>query len=156
VRWLKGRATGFSTSTPSIAQVSVGLEAEESLQSQVLYAYALKEQSRYDESAQVLAKVLPLIENRKLTESSWPWTLAGDVEAARARFDQAILFYQGALNRNNLDYAAVYGLAMMLRDRSQYVESEQKMREALSLQPSFMPAKLRISRLEWQGLARSQ
>ncbi len=156
VRWLKGRATGFSTSTPSIAQVSVGLEAEESLQSQVLYAYALKEQSRYDESAQVLAKVLPLIENRKLTESSWPWTLAGDVEAARARFDQAILFYQGALNRNNLDYAAVYGLAMTLRDRSHYVESEQKMREALSLQPSFMPAKLRISRLEWQGLARSQ
>ncbi|MEO5668328.1 MAG: tetratricopeptide repeat protein, partial [Bdellovibrionota bacterium] len=156
VRWLKGRATGFSTSTPSIAQVSTGLENEEGLQSQVLYAYALKEQGRYDEAAQILAKVLPLIEGRKLTESSWPWTLAGDVEAARTRFDQAILFYQSALNRNNLDYAAVYGLGMTLRDRGQYGEAEQKLKEALSLQPSFMPAKLRVSRLEWQGLARSQ
>jgi tetratricopeptide (TPR) repeat protein len=156
VRWLKGRATGFSTSTPSLAQVSAGLESEEDLHSQVLYAYALKEQGRYDEAAQVLSKVLPLIEARKLTNSSWPWTLAGDVEVARLRFDQAILFYQGALNRNNLDVAAVYGLAMTLRERGQYVEAEQKLREALALQPSFMPARLRISRLEWQGLARSQ
>lgn len=156
VRWVKGRATGFSTSTPSVAQVLLGLEGEEALQSQMLYAYVLKELGRYDEAAQVLVKILPLIESRKLTESSWPWTFAGDVEAARSRFDQAILFYQSALNRNNLDYAAVYGLAMTLRDRGRYMEAEQKLREALLLQPSFVPAKLRISRLEWQGLVRGQ
>lgn len=156
VRWLKGRATGFSTSTPSLAQVVTGLENEESLQSQVLFAYALKEQGRFEEASQVLTKVLPLIESQGLTSSSWPWTLAGDVQLARSRYDQSILFYQGALNRNNLDYAAVYGLAMTLRDRGQYVEAEQKIREAQSLQPAFMPARLRVSRLEWQGLARSQ
>jgi tetratricopeptide (TPR) repeat protein len=156
VRWLKGRATGFSTSTPSLAQVANGLELEEDHQSQVLYAYVLKEQERYDEATQILTRVLPLVENSKLTRSSWPWTLAGDAQAARSRYDQAILFYQSALNRNNLDFSAVYGLAMTLRDRGQYIEAEQKLREALALHPTFMPAKLRISRLEWQSLVRAQ
>jgi len=156
LRWLKGRVFSFSPLTQPLGTVMKDLELDQDLQAQVLYAYTLKEQQRYDEASEVLTKALPLIEDRKITKSSWPWTLAGDVALARSRYDQAITFFQSALNRNNFDYAAVHGLAVTLRDRGQYSNAQQKLKEALSLQPNFMPSKLRMTRFEWQGVSRAQ
>jgi tetratricopeptide (TPR) repeat protein len=156
LRWLKGRVFSFSPLTQPLPQVMKELELDDDLQAQVLYAYTLKEQRRFDESAAVLTKVLPLVEDKKITNSSWPWTLAGDVALARDRYDQAITLFQSALNRNNFDYSAVHGLALTLRDRGQYADAVQKLKEALSLQPNFMPSKLRMTRFEWQAVSRAQ
>jgi tetratricopeptide (TPR) repeat protein len=155
VRWFKGRFTTYSPLTESLSSVLRQLENENNLQSQVLYAYALKEQGRYDEASVALTKSLDQVEARKLTQSSWPWTLAGDIMFARARYDQAITFFQRALNRNNLDYAAVHGLGVTLRERGQYNDAEQKIRESLALYPFFMPARLRVTRLEWHAMVRA-
>jgi tetratricopeptide (TPR) repeat protein len=156
LRWLKGRVFSFSPLTQPLPQVMKELELDDDLQAQVLYAYTLKEQQRFDESAAVLTKVLPLVEDKKITKSSWPWTLAGDVALVRGRYDQAITLFQSALNRNNFDYSAVHGLALTLRDRGQYADAVQKLKEALSLQPNFMPSKLRMTRFEWQAVSRAQ
>lgn len=150
-QWLKGRSVGFGALTQPVDSVRESLGAEESLQSQALYAYLLARADRFEEAAQVLARILPLVEGEDV-ESSWIWTLAGDVQVERSQVDQAILYYQAALNRNNYDYAAVHGLGLMLRERGQYNVALQKIEESQSLRPSFAPAILRISRFEWQSL----
>lgn len=150
-QWLKGRSVGFGSLTQPVDSVRESLGAEEDLQSQALYAYLLARDNRYEEAAQVLARVLPLVEEGN-TSSSWIWTLAGDIQVERSQVDQAILYYQAALNRNNYDYAAVHGLGLMLRERGQYNVALQKIEESESMRPSFVPATLRISRFEWQSL----
>lgn len=156
LRWLKGRMISFSPLSQSAAQMTKELELDEDIQSQVLLAYMLKESQQFDQASAVLTRSLPLIDDQKLTKSSWPWTLAGDVALARSRYDQAITFFQSGLNRNNNDHAAVHGLAITLRDRGQFQDAQQKLRETLSLQPHFLPAQLRMTRFEWQRMARRQ
>ena len=150
-RWLQGRAVSFTALTQPLTEVAQELSLEESTQSQVLYGYALQRQGKVDEASEVLSKVLPLVEKEDMT-SSWLWTFAGDVQAARNQVDQAILYYQAALNKNSYDYAAVHGLGIMLRERGQYNVAVQKLQEAKNIRPQFTPAKLRISRLEWEAL----
>ncbi len=150
-RWLQGRVISFSALTSPLSEVSQELALEESLQSQALYAYTLQRQGEVEKASEVLSKILPLVEKGEIN-SSWLWTFAGDIQAKRTQIDQAILYYQAALNKNSYDYAAVHGLGLMLRERSQFDVAVQKMQESKNIGPHFIPAQLRISRFEWQAL----
>jgi len=150
-RWLQGRVVSFSALTSPLSEVAQVLSLEESLQSQALYAYALQRKGQSDRASEVLSKVLPLVEKEQMN-SSWLWTFAGDVQAERSQIDQAILYYQAALNKNSYDHAAVHGLGLMLRERGQYDVAAQKIQESMNIRPHFIPGQLRISRFEWQAL----
>jgi tetratricopeptide (TPR) repeat protein len=156
LRWMQGRATSFNPLAQPLDEVMRKLALEDDPQSQLLYAYGLKEQRRFDEAAAVLLRVLPLVETQHKISSSWPWTMAGDVQFSRFQFDQAILYYNSAINRNNLDAAAVYGLALVLRERGSFDASEQRLAEVLSINRLFVPARLRIPRFDWQARQRGQ
>jgi tetratricopeptide (TPR) repeat protein len=149
VRWLETRKN-LNPVSQDLADAAESLSVDDDVQSQVLYAYTLKEQGRFDEATRVLQQVVPLIENEKdIPLSSWPWTLAGDLHAQRSEWDQAFVFYESAIKRNPNDVAALWGLSIYYRENGKFIEAIQKKQEALSLDPSFVPARLRIPRFEW-------
>jgi Tfp pilus assembly protein PilF len=45
---------------------------------------------------------------------------------------------------------AVYGLALLLREKKDFKSASQKIEEALSLDPNYVPALLRRDRFEWE------
>ncbi len=139
----------------TLAKASSLLAGESDPNSQFLYAYLLNEESKVEQAADALTRLIPLIEDQK-NVGSFPWTFAGDLQFARGQMNQAVIFYQTALRRNPQDPSAVLGLALSLREASDYAGAEQKLEEALSLDPNFIPALLRIGRLDWHRRARSQ
>jgi tetratricopeptide (TPR) repeat protein len=64
--------------------------------------------------------------------------------------DQSVIFYESALNRNPRDVNAVFGLALILREKRDYKSANQKMEEAISLDSNYVPVQLRRDRFEWQ------
>ena len=155
MRWLEARFRQNPLSQP-LSQVLDSLALEADPISQILYAYALRDRGSLDESSKVLSRALPLFEGKREFSSSWPWTLAGDVQFARGEMDQALISYNSALSRQPRDPGALLGLALIFREKNDYSSSEQKLSEVLSADSHFTPAILRISRFEWQSLARSR
>lgn len=153
-RYLEAR----SRSNPlgeNLKSLSTALSSETDPTSQLLYAYLLAEEAKLDAASEILTRVIGLAEDKKIS-SSYPWTFAADLHLARGQMDQAVIFYQTALRRNPQDVSAVLGLALALREAGDYIGAEQKLQEALSLDPNFIPALLRISRLEWHRRIRSE
>jgi tetratricopeptide (TPR) repeat protein len=155
VKWLEARYRRNPLSQP-IGKVREILSREEDSQSQLLYAFTLQEQGKLDEASDVMTRVTALLQSQEDMRSSFPWSFAGDVHYARRNTSQAIVLYQNALSRNARDVAAVLGMALAFRDSGEYKLAEQKLAEALSLDPFFIPALLRISRFEWHGGNRTQ
>ncbi|MBS1985251.1 MAG: hypothetical protein JST16_13860 [Bdellovibrionales bacterium] len=155
VRWLEARYRRNPLSQP-LARVTELLAQESDPQSQLLYAFTLREQNKMDEAGEALNKVIPLLQGQEDLKSSWPWSFAGDVQYARRNVSQGIVFYQNALSRNPQDIAAVLGMALAFRESSEFKLAEQRLAEALSLDPLFVPAQLRISRFEWHSGPRGQ
>lgn len=151
VRWLEARYRHNPLTQP-IPRVTELLAKEDDMQSQVLYAFTLREQGKLEEAAEVLNRTIPLLEaSGGEIKSSFPWSFAGDVHYTRRNVSQAILFYQNALSRNAQDIGAVHGMALAFRDSGEFKLAEQKLAEALSLDPGFMPSLLRITRAEWHA-----
>lgn len=151
VRWLEARYRHNPLTQP-ISRVTELLAKEDDMQAQVLYAFALREQGKLEEAAEVLNRTIPLLEaSGGEIKSSFPWSFAGDVHYTRRNVSQAILFYQNALSRNAQDIGAVHGMALAFRDSGEFKLAEQKLAEALSLDPGFMPSLLRITRAEWHA-----
>lgn len=148
VKWLEARYRRNPLSQP-LSRVTEALAQEADPQSQLLYAFALREQGQLDPAAEVMNRVIPLLQNAEDQKSSWAWSFAGDIQYARRNVSQGIVFYQSALSRNAQDIAAVLGMALAFREKGEYKLAEQKLSEALSLDPSFIPALLRVSRFEW-------
>ncbi|NCN26864.1 tetratricopeptide repeat protein [bacterium] len=147
VQWLLG-SNPFVPLTESLEAVAKDLAREESSLSQTLYAYVLKELGKFEDASQVLSRSIQLVDYSQ-TRSSWPWTLAGNVNEEREMIDQAIYYYQNALSRNPRDVNSIYGLAVSMRDKEDYNGALQKIAEVLRLDPSYAPAILRLRRLEW-------
>ena len=112
-------------------------------------SYLEKDAGRLDRAADIVTRTLSRLSGSPI-KSSWPWSFAGDIQRARGLYDQAIVFYEGALSRNPRDVNAVFGLALILREKREYKASFQKIEEALSLDPDYIPAQLRRDRFEWE------
>ena len=150
VRWLEARYRRNPLSQP-LARVRETLSHEDDAQSQLLYAFSLREQGKLDEASEVMSRVTTQLQSQEELRSSFPWSFAGDIQYARRNVSQAIVLYQNALSRNPRDISAVLGMALAFRDSGEYKMAEQKMAEALSLDPFFIPVLLRVSRFEWHG-----
>jgi tetratricopeptide (TPR) repeat protein len=149
IRWLETRKNRNPVSQ-DLSEAAQSLSQDNDVQAQVLLAYTLKEMKKITEAVQIMQQAIPLIETEKdVPVSSWPWTLAGDLHAERGDWDQAATYYEGAIKKNPNDVAALWGLSTYFREKSRFVEAIQKKQEALSLDPNFIPARLRISRFEW-------
>lgn len=125
------------------------LRGETAALSQLAAAYLEKEAGHLDVSAEILSRTLTRLSGTQI-KSSWPWSFAGDVQRNRGMLDQAVIFYEGALNRNPRDVNAVFGLALILRQKRDFKSAGQKMEESLSLDPNYVPARLRRDRFEWE------
>ena len=148
-RWLVDARSRSNPVSQPLSQVTDILATEDDLLSQMLYAYTLEEVGRIDEASEVLSRLLALVDKDRKFQSSWPWSFAGDLQFARGRFDQALLHYQAALDRNHSDASALVGLALTFREKGSFPEARQKLKEALAQDPAFIPARLRMTRLRW-------
>ncbi len=122
---------------------------EDDIQSKVLLAYVLKEGGKFDAAAQILSSTLPHITERH-TKSSWPWCLAGELQLHLGYYAEAEAHFETALSKNRDDVGALNGLAVLARATGNYSVAERRFTEARNLDPFFIPAKLRISRIQWQ------
>ena len=125
------------------------LQNETSTLSQLAASYLEKDAGRLDRAADIVTRTITRLSGSPV-KSSWPWSFAGDIQRARGLYDQAIVFYEGALSRNPRDVNAVFGLALILREKKEFKASFQKIEEALSLDPDYIPAQLRRDRFEWE------
>lgn len=125
------------------------LQNETATLSQLAASYLEKDAGRLDRAADIITRTLNRLSGSPV-KSSWPWSFAGDIQRARGLNDQAIIFYEGALSRNPRDVNAVFGLALILREKKEFKSSFQKIEEALSLDPDYIPAQLRRDRFEWE------
>jgi tetratricopeptide (TPR) repeat protein len=125
------------------------LQNETATLSQLAASYLEKDAGRLDRAADIVTRTLTRLSGSPV-KSSWPWSFAGDIQRARGLYDQAIIFYEGALSRNPRDVNAVFGLALILREKKEFKASFQKIEEALSLDPDYIPAQLRRDRFEWE------
>lgn len=125
------------------------LKGEAAALSQLAAAYLEKEAGRMDLSSEILSRTLARLSGTQI-KSSWPWSFAGDVQRNRGIYDQAVIFYESALNRNPRDVNAVFGLALILREKRDFKSAQQKMEEAISIDPNYVPVQLRRDRFEWQ------
>jgi tetratricopeptide (TPR) repeat protein len=125
------------------------LQDETATLSQLAASYLEKDAGRLDRAADIVTRTLTRLSGSPV-KSSWPWSFAGDIQRSRGLYDQAIVFYEGALSRNPRDVNAVFGLALILREKKEFKASFQKIEEALSLDPDYIPAQLRRDRFEWQ------
>ena len=126
------------------------LKGETSALSQLAASYLEKEDAHFDRAAEIISKTLSRLSGSSI-KSSWPWSFAGDIQRTRGLYDQAIIFYEGALSRNPRDVNAVFGLALILRDKKDYKSAYQKIEEAQSLDPDYVPAQLRRDRFDWEN-----
>jgi tetratricopeptide (TPR) repeat protein len=154
LRWTNNRHP-FNAAPEPIAQTRQNLAGEKDLLGQLLYAYLLKEEGQWDLSSQILTRVIPQL-SPKDYRGSWPWLMAGNLAEERGLLDQSILFYQNALSRHPRDVNAIYGLAMNLIQKGDFQGAQEKTAEALRLDPSFVPAILRTSRLDWHRRLQSE
>lgn len=125
------------------------LRSEAPALSQLASSYLEKENNHLDRASEIISKILPRLSGTSI-KSSWPWSFAGDIQRNRGLYDQAIIFYEGALSRNPRDVNAVFGLALILREKKDYKSAYQKIEEAEAIDPDFIPAQLRRDRFEWQ------
>ncbi len=132
-----------------------GLSAETAPLSQLLSAYLLSLKGDLDAARERLASMLVMIKDSQPSQG-WPWTLAGDLQAERGFADQALVFYQSALNRSARDRGAVYGLGLLLRRRGDYLGARQKFGEAMAMDSQFVLPKLRVTRFDWQRRLRDK
>ncbi len=146
--WLMARfeLTPLSTSATEASDI---LKGEAGALSQLAAAYLEKENNRLDVAAEILSRTLPRISTTQF-RSSWPWSFSGDIQRNRGLLDQAVIRYEGALNKNPRDVNAVFGLALILREKKEYKLAGQKIEEALALDPNYVPAQLKRDRFEWQ------
>jgi hypothetical protein len=149
LRWIASRHPYNSTPEP-ISQVHQALSKESDLLGQLLYAYVLKEERELDQASQIVNGVITQL-SPKDYRGNWPWLLAGSLAEERGLVDQSILYYQGALSRQSRDVNAVYGLAMNLIYKKDFHGAQEKIAETLRLDPSFIPAILRITRMDWHA-----
>ena len=148
VMWLESRFRNLGATDGRNRAMDM-LSGESGLQSQMLYAYLLREKGDLAKASEIVNQLLPSIGPEVPSSVSWPWAFAGDLQLARGNTRQAVVFYQQALARNVQDIAAVYGMALAFRDSGDFMSAEQKIAETLSLDPNFIPGILRISRFEW-------
>lgn len=125
------------------------LKGEAAALSQLAASYLEKEAGRLDVAAEILSRTLTRLSGTQI-KSSWPWSFAGDIQRNRGMLDQSVIFYEGALNRNPRDVNAVFGLALILREKKDYKSASQKMEEAIALDSNYVPVQLRRDRFEWQ------
>ncbi len=146
--WLMSRfeLNPLATSAQEALEI---LKGEAAALSQLAAAYLEKEAGRLDIAAEILSRTLARLSGTQI-KSSWPWSFAGDIQRNRGMNDQAVIFYEGALNRNPRDVNAVFGLALILREKGDYKSAYQKMEEAISIDPNYVPVQLRRDRFEWE------
>jgi len=148
VEWILSRLE-LNPLSISAKEVLDKLQNESAALSQMAASYLEKDAGRLDRAADIATRTLSRLSGSPI-KSSWPWSFAGDIQRARGLYDQAIVFYEGALSRNPRDVNAVFGLALILREKREYKASFQKIEEALSLDPDYIPAQLRRDRFEWE------
>jgi tetratricopeptide (TPR) repeat protein len=148
IEWILSRLE-LNPLSISAKEVLDKLQFETATLSQMAASYLEKEVGLLDRSADIVTRTLSRFSGSPI-KSSWPWSFAGDVQRSRGLYDQAIIFYEGALSRNPRDVNAVFGLALILREKKEYKASFQKIEEALSLDPDYIPAQLRRDRFEWE------
>jgi tetratricopeptide (TPR) repeat protein len=133
----------------SSAEVLAKLRSESQALSQLASSYMEKEASNLEKSSELISRTINRFSGNNI-KSSWPWSFAGDIQRNRGLLDQAVLFYEAALSRNPRDVNAVFGLALVLREKKDYKASFQKMEEARSLDANYVPVQLLRDRFEWQ------
>jgi tetratricopeptide (TPR) repeat protein len=148
LEWLLSRFELNPLSTSAQEALDM-LKSEAAALSQLSAAYLEKENNHLDIAAEILSRTLTRLSSTQI-RSSWPWAFAGDIQRNRGLNDQAVVFYESALSRNPRDVNAVFGLALILRDKKDYKSSAQKMEEVISLDPNFVPVQLRRDRFEWE------
>ncbi len=148
IEWILSRLE-LNPLSISAKEVLEKLQNESAALSQMAASYLEKDAGRLDRAADIVTRTLSRLSGSPI-KSSWPWSFAGDIQRARGLYDQAIVFYEGALSRNPRDVNAVFGLALILREKKEYKASFQKIEEALSLDPDYIPAQLRRDRFEWE------
>ncbi len=129
------------------------LNAEKNSLSQLLVADLHFRMGRYDQATQKIQSLLPSLEAERAS-SSWPWTLAGDVALENKDWSSALLNYEKALSRQSTDARALLGQGLALRAQGEYLPAQQKLEEALILDPELLTARLRMSRAQWYTLRR--
>lgn len=154
LRWVNNRHP-FNAAPEPITQIEKKLSIESDLLGQVLYSYLLKETGEWDQASQVLNRVIPQL-TAKDYHGTMPWVLAGNLASERGLLDQSIIFFQAAQSRKPRDVNAIYGLAMNLIEKRDFQAAQEKIAETLRLDPSYIPAMLRISRLEWHRRIESE
>lgn len=147
VKWRLGLISAKATIADSAPALNL-LSVESSPLSQLLSTYLLMLKGDLDHARDRLTSILVLLKDIE-SNQSWPWTFAGDLQAERGSFDQALIFYQSALNRASHDRGAVYGLGQLMRKKSDYQGAQQKFGEAAAMDVQYVLPKLRISRFEW-------
>lgn len=119
--------------------------------SQLLYAFMLKEEGKMKDASEVMSSLLgDPKENDFLRDSSYANTLAGEVSMYQGRFNEAKVAFSQALNHNNFDVTALWGLAVVAREQNQFDEALSKLAQAKAVDPSFYPALLRRERFSWK------
>jgi tetratricopeptide (TPR) repeat protein len=152
MEWMRNRDSPESSFGIQADEVRELLLREGDVQSKVLLSYVLKESGNFDEAAQVLIKTLPNVPD-KPGSSSWPWCLAGELQLQRGYYEEARGYFETALQKNRDDVGALNGIAIIARALGNYSFAERKFAEAQNLDPFFLPAKLRISRIHWQMIS---
>lgn len=127
--------------------------------SALLFAYLLKEESKFSEAAAALSLMIQdPSENDMLSESSYAYSFAGELAMYSGKFDDAKLYFEKAL-KNPYEVSALWGVTLLAREAGLTVgvkaiaESEAKLAETLSADRSFLPALLRRERLTWHQKA---
>ena len=152
LRWLDPR-NRLNPLSNKIEGLQSQLVAEGSELSKILFGYTLAKENKFEESSQILTETLNKIPTNSdefgSIRSSWPWALAGDVLFELGQWDRSRVFYEKALLINSNDVSAVWGMALYHRQKENFVAAEQKLQETLALDPNFVPARLRRTRLDW-------